>query len=181
MTAIPENRNEPPETEQDGIRAGALRIAQYRHQNEQMRKGVAARPVSPEQLQEREQLRLERELKRAEAIANAERDAPIRVRFHEWMERSGFRPTPIPKPGQSYSGSHMETLWESYLDATLKERNDATTNGEPPMAPRPQSAQDMQDEAIAKRRKPGKLPARKLTASLPHCLKVNHPPVVNFG
>ncbi len=110
-----------PETEEDGIRAGALRIAQYRHQNEQVRQR-SAKPVSTEQLQEREQLRIERERKRAEAIANAERDAPIRVRFHAWMERAGFRSMPIPEPGRSYSGSHMETLWEAYLDATLRER-----------------------------------------------------------
>lgn len=47
----------------------------------------------------------------------------IRERFHEWMERAGFRPMPIPKPGRSYPGSHIETLWEAYLDATLRERN----------------------------------------------------------
>lgn len=111
-----------PETEEDGLRAGALRIAQYRHQSEQMRQRIVAQPVSPEQLREREQQRQERERKRAEAIANTERDAPIRVRFHAWMERSGFRPMPIPELGQSYSGSHMETLWEAYLDATLRER-----------------------------------------------------------
>lgn len=122
MTAIPENRNEPPETEEDGIRAGALRIAQYRHQNEQMRQRIAARPVSPEQLQQRVERRQELERKRAEAIANAERNAPIRVRFHAWMERSGYAPMPIPEPGRSYSGSHMETLWEAYLDATIRER-----------------------------------------------------------
>jgi hypothetical protein len=106
------------ETEEDGHRAGALRIAQYRHQNEQMRQRIASKLVTPEQQQEREQ----RERKRADAIANAERDAPIRTRFHDWMERSGFRPMSIPEPGRSYSGSHMETLWEAYLDATLKER-----------------------------------------------------------
>lgn len=87
-----------------------------------MRQRIAAKPVSSEQQQEREQRVQEHERKRAEALANAERDAPIRTRFHEWMERSGFRPMPIPKHGHSYSGSHMETLWEAYLDATLKER-----------------------------------------------------------
>ncbi len=107
-----------PETEEDGYRAGALRIAKYRHQAEQMRQRIAAKPVTPEQQQEGEQ----RERKRAEAIANAERDAPLRARFHEWMERSGFRSMPIPEPGRSYSGSHTETLWEAYLDATLRER-----------------------------------------------------------
>lgn len=116
------------ETEEDGLRAGALRIAQYRHQNEQMRQRIAAKPVSPEQLQEREQRRQDNERKRAEAIANAERDAPIRIRFHAWMERSGFRPMPIPEPGKSYSGSHMETLWDAYLDATLAERKDVANN-----------------------------------------------------
>jgi len=111
------------ETEEDGIRAGALRIAKYRFQAQQMRQRLAAQTVSLEQQQSRDQHLQERERKRAEAIANAERDVSIRVRFHEWMERSGFRPMPIPEPGQSYTGSHMETLWEAYLDATLNERN----------------------------------------------------------
>jgi hypothetical protein len=115
------------ETEEDGIRAGALRIAKYRHQAEQMRQRIAAKTVSPDQQQSREQHLQERERKRAEAIANAERDAPIRARFHDWMERAGFRSMPIPEPGHSYSGSHMETLWEAYLDATLRERDEAAS------------------------------------------------------
>jgi len=110
------------ETEEDGIQARAVQIAQYRYQVEQMRQRIAAKPVNSEQLQQREQRRQELERKRAEAIANAERDVPIRVRFHAWMERSGFGPKPIPEPGRSYSGSHVETLWEAYLDATLAER-----------------------------------------------------------
>jgi sRNA-binding protein len=110
--------DEKPETEADGHRAEAIRRAQVRH---------AAKPVSPEQYQQREQRRQEQVHKRAEAIANADRDAPIRVRFHAWLERSGYSPKPIPVPGQSYSGSHMETLWEAYLDATLQERH-ATPN-----------------------------------------------------
>lgn len=114
--------DEPPETEEDGIRARAIQIAQYRYQNEQMRQRIAAKSVSPEQQQERENRRQELELKKTKAIANAERDAPIRVRFHEWIGRSGFRPIPIPEPGRSYSGSHMQTLWEAYLDATMRER-----------------------------------------------------------
>lgn len=112
-----------PETEEDGYRAGALRIAKYRYQAEQMRQRLAEKPVPPEKQQERQQRMQERERKRAAAVSNAERDAPIRARFHEWMERSGFRPMPIPVPGQSYSGSHIETLWEAYLDATLRERS----------------------------------------------------------
>lgn len=110
------------ETEEDGLRAGALRIAQYRHQNAQMRQRIAAKPVSPEQLQEREQLRQMRERKKAEAIANAERDAPIRARFHAWLEGAGFREFETPPLGYSYSSSHVQTLWEAYLDATLQER-----------------------------------------------------------
>lgn len=110
------------ETEEDGLRLGALRIAQYKHQNEQFRLRAAAKAVTPERQKEREQRTQERELKRAEAVANAGRDAPIRVRFHEWMVKSGFAPMAIPEPGRSYSGSHAETLWEAYLDATLKER-----------------------------------------------------------
>lgn len=111
------------ETEEDGLRAGALRIAKYRQQAKQMRERIAAKPVSSEQLQQREQRRQELERKRSEAIANAERDAPIRVRFHAWLEKSGYRTMPIPEPGRSYSGSHLQTLWEAYLDATLQERN----------------------------------------------------------
>ena len=112
-----------PESEEDGYRAGALRIAKYRQQTEQMRQRIAAKTVTLEQQQERDQRMQERERKRAEAIASAERETPIRIRFHEWMERSGFRPMPIPDPGRSYSGSHIETLWEAYLDATLRERD----------------------------------------------------------
>lgn len=114
---------ETPETEEDALHTGALRIAKYQHQAKQIRKRIATSSVSPEQLRQREERRQELEHKRAEAIANAERDAPIRIRFHAWMERSGFSPQLIPEPGRSYSGSHMETLWEAYLDATLRERN----------------------------------------------------------
>lgn len=60
--------------------------------------------------------------KQAESSVDPKSDTVIRERFHEWMERSGFRPMPIPTPGSSYPGSHIETLWEAYLDATLRER-----------------------------------------------------------
>lgn len=110
-----------PKTEADGIRAEAIRRAQVRQR-------IASRPVTMEQLQEREQRRKALEHKRAEAIANAERDAPIRARFHAWLERAGFRTFPIPQPGQSYPGSHIEAMWEAYLDATLQERNTAPTS-----------------------------------------------------
>lgn len=123
MTTVPSNQTEQPETEEDGLRAGALRIAKYRHQAKQMRERIAAKPVNPEQLQEREQRCQELERRSSEAIVNAERDAPIRVRFHAWLERSEYRSIPIPEPGRSYSGSHIQTLWEAYLDATLQERN----------------------------------------------------------
>lgn len=159
--------DEHPETEEDGIRARAIQIAQYRYQSEQMRQRIAAKSVSPAEQQKGEKRRQELELKKTEATANAERDAPIRVRFHEWMDRSGFRPVPIPEPGRSYSGSHIETLWDAYLDATLNERNSTRIQEESPMISRPQTAQEMQDEAIANRGKPGRLPVKKLTASLP--------------
>ena len=110
------------ETEEDGPRIRAQQIGQYRHQSQQMRQRAAEANISPEHLQKREQRRQEHEQKKADAIANAERDEPIRLRFHAWMERSGFRSMSIPEPGQSYSGSHVETLWEAYLDATLVER-----------------------------------------------------------
>jgi hypothetical protein len=77
------------------------------------------KPLSALQLQVVE----ERERKRADAIKNAQRNGPIQVRFHEWMEQAGFRPMPIPSPGKSYSGAHIEALWEAYLDATLRERD----------------------------------------------------------
>lgn len=86
-----------------------------------VRKRTAGKPVT-EQQQKCELRMLERERKRSEAIANAERDGSIRTRFHAWMQQSGFRPMPIPALGCSYPGSHLETLWEAYLDATLQER-----------------------------------------------------------
>jgi hypothetical protein len=119
----PDQHNQ--ETEEDGPRIRAQQIGQYRHQNEQMRQRIAAKTISPEQLQQREQLRQERERKKAEAFANAERDAPIRVRFHAWTERAGFQPLAIPEIGQSYPGSHTEAMWEAYLDATLSERKES--------------------------------------------------------
>ena len=84
-----------------------------------LRHGRKDKPLSAFQLQALE----ERERKRADAIENAERNAPIQVRFHEWMERAGFRPMVIPSPGKSYSGAHIDALWEAYLDATLRERD----------------------------------------------------------
>lgn len=59
----------------------------------------------------------------AEASSDPKSDPVIRVRFHEWMEQAGFRTMPIPAPGRSYPGSHIETLREAYLDATLRERD----------------------------------------------------------
>jgi hypothetical protein len=47
--------NQPEvETEEDGIRAGALRIAKYRFQAQQMRQRLAAQTVSLEQQQSRD-------------------------------------------------------------------------------------------------------------------------------
>lgn len=115
MHTKPENLSEAPETEADGIRAEAIRRAQVRQL-------VRGRNLTPEQHQQQEQRRQESQRKKAEAIANAERDAPIRARFHAWLEASGFRKFETPPPGSSYPGSHIETLWEAYLDATMKER-----------------------------------------------------------
>jgi len=114
--------NPPPQPNNDDpneIDTTSRGLDQHR---QQIRQRIAAQTITPEQQREREQRRQERELKKIEAIANAERDAPIRVRFHSWMERSGFRSMQIPEPGRAYSGSHTETLWEAYLDATLRER-----------------------------------------------------------
>lgn len=55
--------------------------------------------------------------------ANEERDAVIRARFHQWLLDNGFKQYETPKLGHSYSGSHIETLWQAYLHATLVERN----------------------------------------------------------
>lgn len=110
------------EDAEDNPQIGARRIAQFRNQNDQLRQRVAAKKPTPEQLQHRELRRQNCEQKKAEAIANTERDAPIRVRFHEWMERAGFRTMPIPEPGSFYPGAHLETLWKAYLDATMRER-----------------------------------------------------------
>lgn len=109
-------------TDHDACRpvAGGARVENlYRTQ---IRQRIAAKTVSPEQTQAREQLRAGRVHKKADAISNAERDVPIRARFHAWMERAGFGAMQVPMPGQSYSGSHMDTLWEAYVDATLQER-----------------------------------------------------------
>jgi hypothetical protein len=157
-----EQHNE--ETEEDGPRIRAQQIAQYRHQNEQMRQRIAAKTITPEQLQQREELRQEREQKKAEAFANAERDAPIRIRFHAWIERAGYRPLATPEIGHSYPGAHTEAMWEAYLDATLSERKEANKKEDLSINLRSQSAQEMQDEAIANRRKPRNLPLRKPTA-----------------
>lgn len=120
-----EIKNNPKdvETEADGLRAGAIRIAKYRHQSEQMRQRIASKPTNTEQIRQREERCQELEKMKSEAIENAERDAPIRVRFHAWLDRSGYRTMPIPDPGMPYPGAHLQTLWEAYLDATLQERN----------------------------------------------------------
>lgn len=63
--------------------------------------------------------------RRLQDLANAERDAPIRARFHAWAMTQGFvdRVLVIPAPGCSYTGSHLQELWEAWLAATLAERD----------------------------------------------------------
>jgi hypothetical protein len=51
----------------------------------------------------------------------------IRERFHKYLEEQDFAPQPIPKPGRSYGGAHLQTLWEFYLHATLTERGSNPT------------------------------------------------------
>jgi hypothetical protein len=58
-------------------------------------------------------------------LANAEEDAPIRARFHAWLETNIFEPHVTPAPGSVYSGSHQQTLWECWLAATLEVRRSA--------------------------------------------------------
>lgn len=55
-------------------------------------------------------------------IANAERDAPIRELFHALLVTKGFHKHTTPAPGAGYPGSHVQTLWEFFLVATLAER-----------------------------------------------------------
>jgi hypothetical protein len=90
--------------------------------NDQMRQRMSAKTPTLEQLRERENRLQELQIKKAEGIANAERDAPIRARFHDWLESAGFRRFNTPPLGASYPSSHVETLWEAYVDATLRER-----------------------------------------------------------
>jgi hypothetical protein len=46
----------------------------------------------------------------------------IRQRFHEYLAEQGFAPQAIPQPGRTYAGSHIQTLWDFFLHATLTER-----------------------------------------------------------
>jgi len=46
----------------------------------------------------------------------------IRDRFNKMLAKEGFSPQAIPPPGRKYKGSHVQTLWEFYLNATLAER-----------------------------------------------------------
>ncbi len=55
--------------------------------------------------------------------ANEKRDAVIRERFHIWLVENGFKQYETPKYGNSYNGSHIETLWQAFLHATLIERS----------------------------------------------------------
>lgn len=58
-------------------------------------------------------------------IVNAKRDAPIRERFHKYLDSEGFAPQVTPAPGATYAGSTAQMLWECYLAATLAERTSA--------------------------------------------------------
>jgi acetoin utilization deacetylase AcuC-like enzyme len=53
-----------------------------------------------------------------------DRTEVIRARFHKWLEANGFAEQVTPKPGKSYKGSHVQTLWECWLAATQQERNE---------------------------------------------------------
>ena len=75
-----------------------------------------------------EQLRQQRQARIASDLANAERDAPIRARFHAWLLAEGFCEQVTPKPGSVYLGSHTQALWECYLAATLAERGSHAAN-----------------------------------------------------
>lgn len=73
------------------------------------------------------QHRLEREATHQQAIAadlaSAERDAPIRERFHAYLvKHEGFALQTTPAPGRYYPGAHAQMLWECWLAATLAER-----------------------------------------------------------
>lgn len=47
----------------------------------------------------------------------------LRQQFHDWLLTEGFAPQKTPPPGKSYSGSHVDFLWQCYLHATFAERN----------------------------------------------------------
>ena len=104
----------------ESSRAKAMRDARLRQE------ARLAQRTPEERLEiehETEKFRVERGRKKARSIENANREAPIRLRFHTWMESNGWPPRPIPVPGSSYTGSHVEDLWDAYLDATLQERH----------------------------------------------------------
>lgn len=73
------------------------------------------------------QLKEERSARRAHDIENLERDAPIREAFHAFAIAQGFREPEVPRPGDSYSGSHIDLLWHCFRHATLAERNRRTS------------------------------------------------------
>lgn len=69
------------------------------------------------------QLQEERAARRANDIENLERDAPIRQAFHVFAVSQGFSEPEVPRPGDSYKGSHIDLLWHCFRHATLVERN----------------------------------------------------------
>lgn len=71
------------------------------------------------------QRRADKERRVLEDTRNLARDQPIREVFHSWATTQGFadRVLVTPAPGCSYTGSHLQELWETWLAATLAERN----------------------------------------------------------
>lgn len=112
MTTVNTTAEQHIDTETDDCKNEALR-------REQIRQRIAAKPFTAKQLNEREALLLARKLKKAEDTANAERDAPIRIQFHQWLEKEGFKNFDIPKIGYSYPSSHVQSMWEAFKAGAL--------------------------------------------------------------
>lgn len=56
------------------------------------------------------------------SITTSDDEQSLRQQFHDWLLGQGFAQQETPPAGKTYRGSHIETLWQCYLHATLTER-----------------------------------------------------------